>query len=67
MKSVKNLLKLLEEPGVIQPGWELKRVLAFGDESPIKETVIEYESAFVLILGVGLTIPAVLYSVCRCD
>ena len=49
MKSVKNLLKLLEEPGVIQPGWELKRVLAFGDESPIKETVIEYESAFVKI------------------
>ena len=44
MKSVKNLLKLLEESGVIQPGWKLKRVLAFGDESPIKETVIEYKS-----------------------
>ena len=49
MKSVKNLLKLLEKPGVIQPGWELKRVLAFGDESSIKETIIEYESAFVKI------------------
>jgi hypothetical protein len=44
MKSVKNLLKLLEESGVIQPGWKLKRVLVFGDESPIKETVIEYKS-----------------------
>ena len=44
MKSVKNLLKLLEEFEVIQPGWKLKRVLAFGDESPIKETVIEYKS-----------------------
>jgi hypothetical protein len=49
MKSVKNLLKLLEEFEVIQPGWKLKRVLAFGDESPIKETVIEYKSDAVEI------------------
>ena len=49
MKSVKNLLKLLEEAGLIQPGWKLKRVPAFDDESPVKETVIKYKSDAVEI------------------
>ena len=49
MKSVKNLLKLLEEATLIQPGWKLKRVPAFDDESPVKETVIEYKSDAVEI------------------
>ena len=49
MKSVKNLLKLLEEATLIQPGWKLKKTPAFDDESEIKETVIEHRSNAVEI------------------
>jgi hypothetical protein len=47
MKSVKNLLKLLEEATLIQPGWKLKKEPA--GRAPTHETIIKYKSNAVKI------------------